>query len=80
MEQKEKKGLNVSAASFVVAIAILVGLMIMTYILTLVIPERSIPFWKWALSPVLVLGSEQGGTLIAVMIFLLVSDMTYQGF
>lgn len=77
MEQKEKKGLNVSAASFVVAIAILVGLMIMTYILTLVIPGGSIPFWKWALSPVLVLGSEQGGTLIAVMIFLLVIGGTF---
>ena len=77
MEQKEKKGLNISATSFVVAIAIMIGLMIMTYILTLVIPGGSIPFWKWALSPVLVLGSEQGGTLIAVMIFLLVIGGTF---
>lgn len=77
MEQKEKKGLNISAASFVVAIAILVGLMILTYILTLVIPGGSIPFWKWALSPVLVLGSKQGGTLIAVMIFLLIIGGTF---
>lgn len=31
-----------------------------------------IPFFKWLLSPVLVLGAEGGGTLIAVIIFLLV--------
>lgn len=77
MTQKEKKGLNISAASFVAAIAILVGLMILTYILTLVIPGGSIPFWKWALSPVLVLGSGQGGTLIAVMLFLLIIGGTF---
>lgn len=77
MTQKEKKGLNISAASFVAAIAILVGLMILTYILTLVIPGGNIPFWKWALSPVLVLGSGQGGTLIAVMLFLLIIGGTF---
>ncbi len=77
MEQKEKKGLNISAASFVAAIAILVGLMILTYILTLIIPGGSIPFWKWLLSPALVLGSEQGGTLIAVMLFLLIIGGTF---
>lgn len=77
MTQKEEKGLNISAGSFVVAIVILVGLMILTYILTLVIPGGSIPLWKWALSPVLVLGSAQGGTLIAVMIFLLVIGGTF---
>ena len=31
-----------------------------------------IPFWKWLLSPVLVLGSSGSGTLIAVIVFLLV--------
>lgn len=31
-----------------------------------------IPFWKWLLSPVLVLGAEGNGTLIAVIAFLLV--------
>ena len=31
-----------------------------------------LPFWKWALSPVLVLGASGGGTLIAVIVFLLV--------
>ncbi len=77
MKKNENKGLNISAGSFVVAIGILIGLMILTYILTLVIPGGSIPFWKWALSPVLVLGSAQGGTLIAVMIFLLVIGGTF---
>lgn len=77
MTEKENKGLNISAGSFIVAIAILIGLMVLTYILTLVIPGGSIPFWKWALSPVLVLGSKQGGTLIAVMVFLLVIGGTF---
>lgn len=77
MTEKENKGLDISAGSFIVAIGILVGLMVLTYILTLVIPGGSIPFWKWALSPVLVLGSKQGGTLIAVMIFLLVIGGTF---
>ena len=31
-----------------------------------------LPFWKWALSPFLVLGASGGGTLIAVIAFLLV--------
>ncbi len=34
--------------------------------------EGGLPFWKWALSPVLVLGASGGGTLIAVIAFLLV--------
>ena len=34
--------------------------------------EGGIPFWKWILSPFLVLGGEGNGTLIAVIIFLLV--------
>ena len=34
--------------------------------------EGGIPFWKWILSPVLVLGSSGSATLIAVIIFLLV--------
>ena len=31
-----------------------------------------IPFWKWLLSPILVLGASGSGTLIAVIVFLLV--------
>lgn len=70
--QKEKKGLNISAKSFVTAIAVLFVLMILTYGLTFIIPGGEIPFWKWILSPVLVLGAEDNVSLIAVIIFLLV--------
>ncbi|MBO4916217.1 MAG: YfcC family protein [Oscillospiraceae bacterium] len=34
--------------------------------------EGGLPLWKWLLSPLLVLGSEGSGTLIAVIVFLLV--------
>ena len=34
--------------------------------------EGGLPFWKWLLSPILVLGASGNGTLIAVIIFLLV--------
>ena len=34
--------------------------------------KSGIPFWKWLASPVLVLGAEGSGTLIAVIVFLLV--------
>ena len=34
--------------------------------------EAGIPFWKWILSPILVLGAEGSGALIAVIVFLLV--------
>lgn len=34
--------------------------------------EGGIPFWKWILSPILVLGAEGSGSLIAVIAFLLV--------
>ena len=34
--------------------------------------EGGIPFWKWVLSPILVLGAEGNVTLIAVILFLLV--------
>ena len=68
----EKKGLNISAASFVAALIILLVLMILTYGLTFVIPGGEIPFWKWLLSPVMVLGAEGSGSLIAVIVFLLV--------
>lgn len=34
--------------------------------------DGGIAFWKWALSPILVLGATGNGTLIAVIIFLLV--------
>ena len=95
--KQEKKGLNISARSFVTAILIIFALMMVTYALTFLIPggeyarmtdaagneiidtakgfryvDGGIPFWKWILSPVLVLGAEGNGTLIAVIAFLLV--------
>ena len=96
-EEKKQGGLNVSARSFVTAIIVILALMILTYVLTLVIPggefkrvedengnliidsvdsfisvSGGIPFWKWLLSPVLVLGASGSGALIAVIAFLLV--------
>lgn len=73
MENKtEKKGLNISTKSFITAIAVIFVLMILTYGLTFIVPGGHIPFWKWALSPVLVLGGEDNVSLIAVLVFLLV--------
>ena len=34
--------------SFITAIAVLFVLMIMTYVLTFIVPGGEIPFWKWA--------------------------------
>ncbi|MBR4079708.1 MAG: YfcC family protein [Christensenellaceae bacterium] len=97
MEKSEKKGINISARSFVTSILVILALMILTYALTFIIPageyartvnangdsiidlssefryvEGGLPFWKWLLSPFLVLGAEGGGTTIAVIAFLLV--------
>ena len=91
MEKKE--GLNVGVKSFISAILVIFGLMVVSYILTFLIPggtyarlpdgtidtaagftavDGGLPFWKWVLSPVLVLVASGGGTLIAVIAFLLV--------
>lgn len=98
MEQKtENKGLNISVKSFVTAIVIIFVLMVLTYVLSFIVPggeyarmtdangdviidtqggfsyvEGGIPFWKWLLSPLLVLTAEGSGTIIAVIAFLLV--------
>lgn len=69
---KQKKGLNISAKSFVIAIAVIFILMVLTYGLTFVVPGGGIPFWKWIASPVLVLGAKDNVSLIAVLVFLLV--------
>ncbi|MBQ6453610.1 MAG: YfcC family protein [Coriobacteriales bacterium] len=90
-------GINISKRSYLTSLVVIFALMVVTYILTLVIPaghyaripdasgnmvidqvagyspsEGGIPFWKWLLSPFLVLGAAGSGTLIAVIIFLLV--------
>ncbi len=92
----EKKGLSISAKSFVTALIVIFVLMVVSYVLTFVIPggrydritaedgsviinpnvfnsvEGGIPFWKWILSPFLVLGEDGSFTIIAIIIFLLV--------
>ena len=95
--KRNEDGINISARSFLIAIGIIFILMVITYVLTLVIPggeyarttdalgntvidteggfsyvDGGLPFWKWLLSPLLVLGAEGSGTIIAVLIFLLV--------
>ena len=73
MSNKTKDtGLNISVKSFITAIVVIFVLMLGTYGLTFIIPGGGIPFWKWALSPILVLGAEGNVSLIAVIIFLLV--------
>ena len=68
----EKKGLDISAKSFISAILVIFVLMVLTYSLTFIVPNAGIPFWKWALSPVLVLTADGNVSLIAVIAFLLV--------
>lgn len=94
-DQNQVAGFGISVRSFVTALIMLLGLMILTYVLTFFIPggefkrvladgkeqvlpdtftyvQGNIPFWKWLLSPVLVLGAEGGGTMLAIIVFLLV--------
>ena len=69
---KENTGINISVKSFITAIVVIFTLMVLTYGLTFIIPGGGIPFWKWALSPILVLGADGNASLIAVIAFLLV--------
>ena len=71
-KKSENTGINISVKSFITAIVVIFALMVLTYVLTLIIPGGGIPFWKWALSPILVLGAEGNVSLIAVIVFLLV--------
>ena len=66
----KEKSLNISVRSFVTSISVIFVLMVAAYAASFA--GEGIPFWKWILSPVLVLGAEGNGTLIAVIIFLLV--------
>ena len=94
MTNEKKQGLNIGVRSFITAIAVIFVLMVLSYVLTLVLPsgsytrmedangkvvigdytpeEREFPFWKWLLSPILVLNATGSGSLIAVIVFLLV--------
>ena len=94
---EKKQGLNVSVKSFLTAIVVVLILMVLTYVLTFLIPggeyarvvdangntvidpaggfsyvAGGLPLWKWLLSPVLVMGAEGGGMIIAILAFLLV--------
>ena len=40
--------------------------------------EGGLPFWKWILSPILVLGAEGGGLIAAILAFLLVIGGVFQ--
>lgn len=72
MKENKSGGTAIGIRSFLTAIGVIFVLMVLTYLLTLIIPGGHIPFWKWAASPFLVLGSEGSGSLIAVIAFLLV--------
>ena len=64
--------MEASVQSFITAIAVIFVMMVLTYILTFIIPGGGIPFWKWILSPVLVLFGEDSGSLIAIIALLVV--------
>ena len=68
--ENSEKSLNISVRSFITSLAVIFALMVAAYAASFA--GSGIPFWKWILSPVLVLGAEGNGTLIAVIVFLLV--------
>lgn len=69
---KEKQKMEASVKSFITAIVVIFVMMILTYVLTFMIPGGYIPFWKWILSPILVLFAEDAGSLIAIIALLVV--------
>lgn len=90
----QDKILKINKRSFITVCVILLSFMIISYILTFIIPHGYYPsqdeinngaeiiytpiegkgfsFWKFILSPVLVLGSDSGLTIIVVSLFLLI--------
>lgn len=73
MSVKQKKiQLEASVKSFLTALVVIFLMMVLTYVLTFIIPGGEIPFWKWALSPILVLFGEDNGSLIAIIALLVV--------
>ena len=72
MDRKRKSDTFISAASFAAALIIIAVLMVLSYIATLIVPCEGIPFWKWILSPILVLGSDDKVTILGVILFLLI--------
>lgn len=72
MANEKKSASGIRASSFVTALVVIAVLMAGAYALALMIPGCGLPLWKWLLSPVLVLGTESSGTILAVIVFLLV--------
>ena len=70
--KKKETSVGASVKSFVTAMIVIFIMMVLTYILTFIIPGGGIPFWKWALSPILVLFGEDNGSLIAIIALLIV--------
>ena len=70
-KNEEKATAQVGVKSFLTAIIVIFIMMILTYGLTFVIPGGYIPFWKWILSPVLVLFAEDSGSLIMIIALLI---------
>ena len=70
-KNREKRKMEASVKSFITAIAVIFVMMVLTYVLTFIIPGGYIPFWKWILSPVLVLFTEDAGSLIAIIALLI---------
>ena len=64
--------MEASVKSFITAIVVIFVMMVLTYALTFMIPGGYIPFWKWILSPILVLFAEDAGSLIAIIALLVV--------
>lgn len=72
MNERKKSDSFVSARLFIGALVIIACLMVGAYIATLLLPCEGIPFWKWLLSPLLVLGADGSVSLIGVIVFLLI--------
>ena len=58
--------------SFLVATITIFLLMVFSYVLTLTLDCKGLALYKFVLSPILVLGSSTGSTIIAICIFLLI--------
>ena len=70
-EKKKKTAIGASVKSFITAIIVIFVMMVLTYILTFIIPGGGIPFWKWLLSPILVLFGEDSSSIITIILLLL---------
>ena len=77
-EKKNENVMDVGVKSFLTAIVVIFVMMILTYGLTFVIPGGGIPFWKWALSPILVLFGEDSASLIAIILLLVVFTLNME--